>query len=227
MNDWTFDRDAIRVFRFVRCEFDAQTGIAQFRLRLRRRPGLVETVVVPGAPFEPGRCARRRGRTRAAAAAPRRRRQLLQGRGAAGDPHRRLRHRRRDRRAAGKPVPARAGRIRVSQRARSARAHRFPFSPPLRERCPKGGRGAENIGLREHPSRGRALVAIGGGKGFAGQHRGAARPGVEQTVAWIGGSQLIAACAARTGLPTLNIGRRSRRSCSNTTARARGTATSR
>ena len=31
--------------------------------------------------------------------------------------------------------------------------------------------------------------------------------GVEQTVTWIGGSQLISACAARTGLPTLNIGR--------------------
>jgi len=30
---------------------------------------------------------------------------------------------------------------------------------------------------------------------------------VSQTVTWIGGSQLIAACAARTGLPTLNIGR--------------------
>ena len=28
-----------------------------------------------------------------------------------------------------------------------------------------------------------------------------------QTVTWIGGSQLIAACAAHTGLPTLNIGR--------------------
>src|SRR5690606_36361846 len=31
--------------------------------------------------------------------------------------------------------------------------------------------------------------------------------GVEQTVSWIGGSQLIKACAERTGLPTLNVGR--------------------
>jgi len=31
--------------------------------------------------------------------------------------------------------------------------------------------------------------------------------GIAQTVTWIGGSQLIAACAQRTGLPTLNIGR--------------------
>ena len=27
MNDWVFQRDAIRTFRFVRCGFDAQTGV--------------------------------------------------------------------------------------------------------------------------------------------------------------------------------------------------------
>ena len=31
--------------------------------------------------------------------------------------------------------------------------------------------------------------------------------GIDQTVSWIGGSQLIRVCAERTGLPTLNIGR--------------------
>ena len=29
MTDWIFNRDAIRTFRFVRCAFDAQTGVAQ------------------------------------------------------------------------------------------------------------------------------------------------------------------------------------------------------
>ena len=29
MSDWTFERDAIRAFRFVRCGFDAQTGVAR------------------------------------------------------------------------------------------------------------------------------------------------------------------------------------------------------
>ena len=48
----TFDRDAIRVFRFVRCDFDAQTGIVQFAYAFDDGPELVETVVVPGAPFE-------------------------------------------------------------------------------------------------------------------------------------------------------------------------------
>ena len=26
---WTFSRDDIRAFRFVRCDFDAQTGVAR------------------------------------------------------------------------------------------------------------------------------------------------------------------------------------------------------
>ena len=30
MTDWIFNRDTIRTFRFVRCAFDAQTGVAQF-----------------------------------------------------------------------------------------------------------------------------------------------------------------------------------------------------
>ncbi len=53
----------------------------------------------------------------------------------------------------------------------------------------------------------RALVAIGGGKDSLVSIELLRAGGVEQTVAWIGGSQLIRACAERTGLPTLNIGR--------------------
>src|SRR5690606_33328859 len=52
-----------------------------------------------------------------------------------------------------------------------------------------------------------ALVAIGGGKDSLVTIEALRRAGATQTVTWIGGSQLIAACAARTGLPTLNIGR--------------------
>jgi NAD(P)H-hydrate repair Nnr-like enzyme with NAD(P)H-hydrate dehydratase domain len=51
MTDWTFHRDAIRAFRFVRCAFDAQTGIAQLAYAFDDGPELVETVTVPGAPF--------------------------------------------------------------------------------------------------------------------------------------------------------------------------------
>src|SRR3546814_9670987 len=60
----------------------------------------------------------------------------------------------------------------------------------------------EQLGLRHH-----ALVAIGGGKDSLVSIEALRKAGVEQTVTWIGGSQLIRACAERTGLPTLNIGR--------------------
>src|SRR5690606_23823700 len=76
----------------------------------------------------------------------------------------------------------------------------------LRERIrfPRGGTQgpAPDPGLAPH-----ALVAIGGGKDSLVSIEALRAAGVDQAVAWIGGSQLIAACAARTGLPTLNIGR--------------------
>lgn len=61
---------------------------------------------------------------------------------------------------------------------------------------------APALGLREH-----ALVAIGGGKDSLVSIEALRGLGVEQTVTWIGGSQLIKVCAERTGLPTLNPGR--------------------
>ena len=50
-------------------------------------------------------------------------------------------------------------------------------------------------------------MAIGGGKDSLVSIEALRTLGVEQTVTWIGGSQLIRACAERTGLPTLNLGR--------------------
>ena len=58
------------------------------------------------------------------------------------------------------------------------------------------------LGLQHH-----ALVAIGGGKDSLVSIEALRAIGIEQTVTWIGNSQLIRACAERTGLPTLNIGR--------------------
>lgn len=204
MNDWTFNRDAIRVFRFVRCDFDAQTGIAQLAYAFDDGPELVETVVVPGAPFA-----------------------LDDARAAAAERALRLLHL-----VAGVSYYKAAvpGEIRIDGYAIDADtaalledlyvhglgefAYRnglnlhsrikFPVSSPL----PPEGEGArraeegESLGLREH-----ALVAIGGGKDSLVSIEALRDLGVEQTVTWIGGSQLIAACAARTGLPTLNIGR--------------------
>src|SRR5690606_13548000 len=46
-----FDRDSIRVFRFVRCGFDPATGVAELAYAFDDGPELVETVTIPGAPF--------------------------------------------------------------------------------------------------------------------------------------------------------------------------------
>ena len=210
MSNWTFNRDAIRVFRFVRCDFDAQTGIAQLAYAYDDGPELVETVVVPGAPFV-----------------------LDTVRAAAAERALRLLHL-----VAGVSYYKAAvpGEIRIDGYAIDADtaalleslylhglgefAYRngldlhgrikFPVSFPL----PSVGEGGtatgssgragegESLGLREH-----ALVAIGGGKDSLVSIEALRELGVEQTVTWIGGSQLIAACAARTGLPTLNLGR--------------------
>ena len=51
MSEWKFQRDAIQAFRFVRCTFDAATGIAQLVYAFDDGPELIETVTVPGAPF--------------------------------------------------------------------------------------------------------------------------------------------------------------------------------
>ena len=64
------------------------------------------------------------------------------------------------------------------------------------------GEGAPALGLKQH-----ALVAIGGGKDSLVSIEALRALGVEQTITWIGGSQLIKACAERTGLATLNVGR--------------------
>lgn len=53
----------------------------------------------------------------------------------------------------------------------------------------------------------RTLIPIGGGKDSLVVIEAIKRSGGTGTVAWVGHSPLIAACAERTGLPTLNIGR--------------------
>ncbi|WP_407354647.1 endonuclease domain-containing protein [Luteimonas sp. R10] len=78
----------------------------------------------------------------------------------------------------------------------------FPLTPTLSPASGREGVEAPVLGLQQH-----ALVAIGGGKDSLVSIEALRAAGVAQTVAWIGGSQLIRACAERTGLPTLNIGR--------------------
>ncbi|MFC0678862.1 UDP-N-acetyl-alpha-D-muramoyl-L-alanyl-L-glutamate epimerase [Lysobacter korlensis] len=196
MSQWSFQRDAIHAFRFVRCGFDAATGIAQLVYAFDDGPELVETITVPGAPFAV---------EGARAAALEKALQLLHL--IAGVSYYKA------------AVP---GEIRVESYAIDPETaalletvylnglgefayrngldlrERIRFSAPLES----GSTPAPALGLREH-----ALVAIGGGKDSLVSIEALRSAGVDQTVTWIGGSQLIADCAARTGLPTLNIGR--------------------
>lgn len=195
MINWTFQRDAIAAFRFVRCDFDPATGTARLVYAFDDGPELVETVTVPGAPFV-----------------------LDDTRAAAVDQALRLLHL-----IAGisyykAAVPAE---IRIESYAidpataglmetiylnglgefayrNGLDLHdriRFPSVPADAPRSVK-------TGLRPH-----ALVAIGGGKDSLVSIEALRALGVDQTVTWIGGSQLIKACSERTGLATLNIGR--------------------
>ena len=195
MNDWTFDRDAIRAFRFVRCGFDADTGVARLVYAFDDGPELVETVTLPGAPF-------RLDAARAQAA-----RQALRvlhlvagvSYYKAAVPA--------QLQVEGEPIDAATAAFleQVYLNGLGEFAYRNGLDLRGRIRFPHGEAAdavAPVLGLQAH-----ALVAIGGGKDSLVSIEALRAEGVAQTVTWIGGSQLIAACAAQTGLPTLNIGR--------------------
>ncbi|MFN3310362.1 MAG: UDP-N-acetyl-alpha-D-muramoyl-L-alanyl-L-glutamate epimerase [Thermomonas sp.] len=195
MTDWTFHRDAIRTFRFVRCGFDAQTGVAQLAYAFDDGPELIETITLPGAPFT---------LDEARAAAVRRALRLLHliagvSYYKAAVPG--------EIRIEGEPIDAATAALleRVYRNGLGEFAYRNGLDLRVRIRFPAQAApapAAPALGLRPH-----ALVAIGGGKDSLVSIEALRAEGVEQTVAWIGGSQLIAACAAHTGLPALNIGR--------------------
>jgi hypothetical protein len=209
MAEWQFERDAIATFRFVRCGFDAATGVAQLVYAFDDGPELVETVTVPGAPF-----ALDAMRTSAAERAL----QLLHlvagvsyYKAAVPDDIRIESY------AIDDDTAALLESIYVNGLGEFAyrngldlhgRIH-FPVARVSEAHPGAGGESAAfglaratEAGLREH-----ALVAIGGGKDSLVSIEALRSLGIAQTVTWIGGSQLIAACAQRTGLPTLNIGR--------------------
>jgi hypothetical protein len=195
MSEWKFNRDAIRAFRFVRCGFDAATGVAQLVYAFDDGPEMIETVTVPGAPFA-----------------------LDHARAQAAERALRLLHL-----IAGVSYYTAAvpEEIRIDSYAIDADtaalieliyvnglgefAYRNGLNLHGRIKFPVAqsqGAQAPALGLAHH-----ALVAIGGGKDSLVSIEALRALGVEQTVTWIGGSQLIRACAERTGLPTLNLGR--------------------
>ena len=195
MSEWKFNRDAIGAFRFVRCGFDADTGVAQLVYAFDDGPEMIETITVPGAPFA-----------------------LDAERSAAAERALRLLHL-----IAGvsyykAAVPSQIRIDSYAIDADTAALLELIYVNGLGEFAYRNGLNlhgkiqfpvaeqddatAPKVGLREH-----ALVAIGGGKDSLVSIEALRTLGVEQTVTWIGGSQLIRACAERTGLPTLNLGR--------------------
>ena len=191
----TFDKSSIRAFRFVRCSFDAETGVARLVYAFDEGPELTETVTIPGAPFA-------LDATRAPAVEQAvRLLHLITGVSyyKAAVPN--------EIRIEGYAIDAATAVLmeQVYVHGLGEFAYRNGLSLHGRVRFPVATQApapAAAAGLREH-----ALVAIGGGKDSLVSIEALRGAGVDQTVTWIGGSQLIAACAARTGLPTLNIGR--------------------
>jgi hypothetical protein len=228
MSDWSFRRDAIGAFRFVRSTFDPARGEARLVYAFDDGPELVETIGVPGAPFalDPARAAQVEQALRLL--------HLIAG--------------------VSYYKAAVPGEIRIESYAideataeflvdlyenglgefayRNGLALRgrivFPAStkatlPPLQGEGVGGDgsrptRTGQNHPLPNPPLEGegeeptgraapRALVAIGGGKDSLVSIELLRAAGVAQTVAWIGGAPLIRTCAERTGLPTLNVTR--------------------
>ncbi|MEN4903549.1 UDP-N-acetyl-alpha-D-muramoyl-L-alanyl-L-glutamate epimerase [Luteimonas sp. TWI662] len=191
-----FDRSAIRCFRFVDCDLDAATGVARLRYAFDDGPELVETVTVPGAPFELD------GARAQAATHALRLLHLLAGVSyykAAVPPQIRIDGYTIDAATAALLEDAYVHGLGEFAYRNGLDLHgkiRFPADAAADEVT------APALDLRAH-----ALVAIGGGKDSLVSIEALRALDVAQTVAWIGGSQLIRVCAERTGLPTLNIGR--------------------
>ena len=196
MTDWSFDREAIRTFRFVRCGFDPATGVARLVYAFDEGPELVETVTIPGAPFaldgthaEAVERALRllhlvAGVSYYKAAVP------------AGI------------RIEGYDIDADTAALMETIYRQGLGEFAYRNGIELEGRIVFPAKGAAASAAHTGEGKGdSALVAIGGGKDSLVTIEALRAAGVSQTVTWIGGSQLIAACAARTGLPTLNIGR--------------------
>ncbi|MBW8366291.1 MAG: endonuclease domain-containing protein [Arenimonas sp.] len=190
-----FDRVSIRAFRFTGCRFDADTGEARLAYAFDHGPEMVETLRFPGAPFVLD--AARAGAVQRAL----RLLHLVAGVSyykAAVPPEIVIE-------GEGIDAPTAALLTSVYENGLGEFAYRnamvlrgrihFPVAAASSSAAPAAG-------LEK-----RALVAIGGGKDSLVSIEALRALGVAQTVAWVGSSPLIKACAERTGQPTLNVTR--------------------
>ena len=208
MSEWKFQRDEVAAFRFVRCGLDAQTGVANLVYAFDDGPEMAETVTIPGAPFV------LEGEHAHAVEQALRLLHLIAGVSyyKAAVPS--------EIRIDGYDIDADTAALLtlIYENGLGEFAYRngldlhgrisFPIadvggaSAPTALGVEADAPPTKALGLRHH-----ALVAIGGGKDSLVSIEALRSVGVEQTVTWIGNSQLIGACAARTELPTLNLGR--------------------
>ncbi len=189
-----FDRASIRAFRFTECGFDAATGEARLGYAFDDGPAMVETVRFPGAPFVLDAA-----RTHAVQRALRLL-HLVAGVSyykAAVPPQIVIE---------GEGIDAATAALLTSIYENGLGEFAYRNGLSLRGRIPFPVAGTlppmPALGLHD-----RAVVAIGGGKDSLVSIEALRSLGIEQTVAWVGSSPLIKACAERTGLPTLNVTR--------------------
>ncbi|MGH8108891.1 MAG: UDP-N-acetyl-alpha-D-muramoyl-L-alanyl-L-glutamate epimerase [Arenimonas sp.] len=192
----SFNRENIKSFRFVRCQFDAQSGLASLAYAFDDGDELVETVQFPGAPFTLN------AQQKTAADQALKLLHLIAGVSyykAAVPPEIKIESGSIDADTADflqmlyeNGLGEFAYRNGLNLRGKI----KFPHSHEVQA-------AAGNAGLKQH-----ALVAIGGGKDSLVSIEALRAAGINQTVTWIGSSPLIKACAERTGLPLLNIERK-------------------
>ena len=191
-----FNPGAVRAFRFLDCRFDPATGEAGLDYAFDDGPVMTEVLRFPGAPFA------LEGERAGAVQRALRLLHLLAGVSyykAAVPPEIRIE-------AYDIDAGTAALLTSVYENGLGEFAYRNGLSLRGKIRFPASA-STESKAPAVQDSAPRALVAIGGGKDSLVSIEALRAAGVDQTVAWVGGSPLIAACAARTGLPTLNIGR--------------------
>ena len=192
-----FDPTSIRRFRFVRHAFDAASGRVELAYAFDEAAEMVETIVVPGAPFTLDAA------RQLAVQSALRLLHLIAGVSyfkAAAPPE-----------IAIDDAPLDPETAALLTSIYENGLGEFAYNNGLQLRGKIRFPVAADAGAGDAPALGlaqRALVAIGGGKDSLVSIESLRDAGAAQTVAWIGGSQLIAACAAKTGLATLNIERK-------------------
>jgi len=195
MSDYVFNRSTVRAFRFVGCDFDAESGTARLDYAFDDGPVFSESLVFPGAPFALDAARAKAvqsalqtlhliaGVSYYKAAAP----ESLKIESYAID------------------AETAAFLTLVYENGLGEFAYRNGLQLRGKIRFPVTATGAvpaPEAGLARH-----ALVAIGGGKDSLVSIEALRRMQMAQTVSWIGSAPLIRSCAERTGLPLLNIQR--------------------